>query len=138
MVFGVRRHVERIDMLFSLLNPQMAAGARRVYGDRFRGVSTVVARRSYMHGFAATVFERLNAAEESVAAEEGRYALALIDDGSKAESARDAFAEKHGLWLGSATSKRSMDVGSFHQGRSDGTGTDLGQTRVRARPALPV
>ena len=137
MVFGVRRHVERVELLFAILNPQMAAGARRVKGDRLRGVSTVVARRSYMHGFAVTIYERLSTAETNVATGQERYALALIDDVGKAASAREDFIRAQGLYLVSSKTKRQTDTASYWQGMSDGENSDLGQTRVRARPALP-
>lgn len=66
--FGLRRHVERAEMLYAVLNPQMAAGAQQVSGNRVLGVATVVARRSYMGGFISVVADRLQAAEGSVAA----------------------------------------------------------------------
>lgn len=135
--FGRRRHVDRVDMLFGVLNPQMAAGARNVYGSRASGVATVVARRSFMGGFIGVVTGRLQAAEGSVAAGKDEYALALIDDREKASDAMNAFAETQGIAFTNRASKASVDPASFLRGASAGERSDLGQTRVRARPALP-
>lgn len=135
--FGLRRHLERVDMLYGVLNPQMAAGAQDISGSRAFGVSTVVARRSYMRGFISVVVSRLLAAEGTVAAGKGKYALALMDDRDKAQDAMDAFAAQHGIVFTSRASKASLDAGSFLRGANAGERSDLGQTRVRARPALP-
>lgn len=136
-VFGVRSHVERLDVLYSLLLPQMLAGARYVKGDPAAGLGTVVARRSYMRGFSATIFERLCAAESAVAESSDGYSLALISDYEKACDARDAFAAEQGLFLTPERSAGAVHCESFAMGASDAAVSDLGQTRVRARPALP-
>lgn len=135
--FGLRRHVERAEMLYAVLNPQMAAGAQQVSGNRVLGVATVVARRSYMGGFISVVADRLQAAEGSVAAGKGEYALALMDDREKAQDAMDAFAAEQGIIFTNRASKATVHADSFHRGASAGESSDLGQTRVRARPALP-
>lgn len=135
--FGLRRHLERVDMLFGVLNPQMAAGARGISGSRATGVATVVARRSFMGGFISVVVDRLRAAEGAVAAGKGEYALVLVDDQAKAQSAMDAFAAEQGIAFTNRRSKASVDATSFLRGASAGERSDLGQTRVRARPALP-
>lgn len=136
-VFGVKRHVDRVEMLFSMLYPQMAAGAMRVYGEPEYGLSTVVARRSYMTGFSATIFERLYSSETTVAQGRGRYALALLDDEDKAQNALDVYVEEQGIFFVSRKSKRGFDGGAYMRGMDDGKLSDLGQTRVKARPALP-
>lgn len=135
--FGLRRHIERVEMLHGVLNPQMAAGARDINGSRALGVATVVARRSYMSGFISVIADRLHAAEGSVAAGKSEYALALMDDQEKAQDAMDAFAAEQGIVFSSRSSKASVDAASFLRGASAGQHSDLGQTRVRARPALP-
>lgn len=134
-IFGLRRHMERTDMLYSLLLPVMMSGAQRL--PSMRGESVVVQRRSFMTGFAARIGERLTEAEDSVARSDGGYALVLIDDSLAADAARDAFCEANGLLLGSARRNRSFDPGAFLRGQDAGSMTDLGQTKVRARPALP-
>lgn len=138
MVFGVRRNVERVEMLFGLLNSMMAAGARGVTGAPDLRVSTVVARRSYMTGFANSIYDRLVTAETEVAGTDKRYELMLVDDATKATRARDEYAEALNLHLTQGRrSKRSFHGESYERGLDDGGSADLGQTRVRARPALP-
>jgi len=137
IVFGLRRHMERVEMLFGVLNPQMAAGARNINGSRALGIATVVARRSYMSGFISVLADRLHAAEGSVAAGKNEYALALMDDQEKAQDAMDAFAAEQGIEFSNRSSKASVDTASFLRGVHAGQHSDLGQTRVRARPALP-
>lgn len=137
-VFGARRHIERVEMLFGLLNPMMAAGARGVSGMPQYGVSTVVARRSYMTGFAAKVYERLAEAEASTAGSSSRYELALIDDVTKATAARDAYAEELDLHLSKGRRpQRTFHPDSFDRGVDAAGSADLGQAKVKARPALP-
>lgn len=135
--FGLRRHIERVDMLFGVLNPQMAVGAQMISGSRALGVATVVARRSYMGGFISVIGDRLQAAEGNVAAGKGEYALVLMSDREKAHDAMHAFAAERGIVFTSRSSKATVHAGSFYQGASAGENSDLGQTRVRARPALP-
>lgn len=134
-IFGLRRHVERVDLLYSMLMPVMMAQARDVEPTGWE--SAVVSRRSFMTGFAAKIAQRLREAEGSVAESGTAYALALIDDAGVANRARDAFADAQGLSVRSDESKRSLDPGAFFQGQDAGSITDLGQTKVRARPALP-
>lgn len=136
-IFGLRRHMERVDMLYSLLAPVMLTGARRLRAASW-AESTVVIRRSFMTGFAATIEHRLTQAEETIAQGDQGYALALIDDSLAADIARDAFVHQAGLFLGSKSQHRSLNAEAYFQGRDAGDMTDLGQTRVNARPALPL
>ena len=135
-VFGLRRHIERISMLFSLLLPVMFAGAKRLTAAESRE-SVVVRRRSFMTGFAAKIGERLAEAENTVAEHDGGYGLVLIDDHLAAEAARDEYAWEHGLIFGSNRRARSFDRHAYFRGQDAGALTDLGQTRVQSRPALP-
>jgi len=68
---------------------------------------------------------------------DGEYGLVLVDDFQKATEARDNFAAEQGFLLGNYASKRSFDADAFSQGHAAGQRSDIGQTRVRARPALP-
>lgn len=138
-VFGLRRHMDRVDLLYALLLPVMLAGAQRLRAESFID-SVVVMRRSFMTGFAAQVGERLAAAEATVAHDQKAreaYALALIDDAALAEHAAEHYAAEHDLILGGARSQRSLDVHAYAKGWDAGGNTDLGQARVAARPALP-
>lgn len=136
-VFGLRRHMERVDMLYSLLAPAMILGARRLRAASF-AESVVVMRRSFMAGFSSKIGSRLAAAEDTAAASDGGYALALIDDRLAAEEFRDTLVAEWGLNIGTGgSSHRRFDVDAFFDGQRAGDMTDLGQTRVKARPALP-
>lgn len=136
-IFGLKRHIERVDMLYSLLLPVMMAEARKLQRhNEFE--SLVVRRRSFMTGFAYSIAERLRAAEESVAAAQEGYGLMLVDDHVAAQLARDEYATAHGFSIGASRAKRSLDAEAFFRGQDAGSLTDLGQTRVRARPALPL
>lgn len=135
-LFGLRRHIERIGMLYSLLLPVMFAGAQRLQSHEAME-SVVVRRRSFMTGFAAKIGERLAEAEGRVAAQDGGYGLVLIDDHRAAEAARNEYADEHGLVFGSSRRSRSFDPNAYHRGQDAGAMTDLGQPRMQARPALP-
>ncbi len=135
-VFGLRRHLDRMDMLYSLLLPVMMAGARRQRAKSW-AQSTVVLRRSYMGGFAASIASRLVAAEARAAEADGEYALMLLDDSDKAHAAQADYLAQEGLYLTGHQSNRSLDANAFFEGHDAGDRSDLGQTRVQARPALP-
>lgn len=135
MVFGLRRHVDRLILLFSMLMPQMVAKALDQPAQP--GYSTVVSRRSFMSGFASQVAARLSEAEETVAAASTGYELALIDDASRAAAARDNYLEVNNLYATSKHSQRSMNATAYYSGMDAGNSSDLGQTRLRQQPALP-
>ena len=136
-IFGSRRHMERVDLLYSMLLPVMIAEARRVESDGW--ASAVVRRRSFMRGFAATVAERLENAERTVTPADSPYALALVDDAVEAERARDAYAATQGLYVKVGGNRRcgTLDADAYYRGQDAGGMTDLGQTRVQSRRALP-
>ena len=134
-IFGLRRHVERVEMLFSMLMPVMMAGAKKVRPD-FYGDSTVVLRRSFMAGFAASIERRLAEAETTVADTDGGYALVLVDDKAKAKNAQEDYLAEQGLTLGSRKSRSSFNLNAYSQGGEAGKVADLGQTRVGGRLAL--
>lgn len=135
-LFGLRRHLERVDMLYAMLLPSMLAGAQRVRAASW-AESTVVLRRSFMTGFAVSIEDRLSEAEHDAASYDPEYALVLVDDSTKADQARDAYAEENDLFITDYASNRTMDPDAFFEGHSAGDRSDLGQTRVQARPALP-
>lgn len=135
-IFGLDRHIERVDMLYSLLLPVMMAEAKKLK-KQGEFESLVVSRRSFMTGFAYSIAERLRAAEGTVAASNEGYGLMLMDDHVAAQHARDQYAADHGFAIGTSKAKRSLDAEAFFRGQDAGSLTDLGQTRVRARPALP-
>lgn len=128
-VFGLVQHLERVDVLFAVLSPHMVAQAKDL--SAVGGMSAVVARRSFMEGFAQRIGQRLRRAENAVADVSTGYAIALLDDESRAEKARDAFIEQQKLTLSSKRSRRGLDAGSYARGVAAGSRTDLGQERIR-------
>lgn len=136
VIFGCARHLERVDMLYALLQPAMLAGAQLVRASHW-GESAVVRRRSFMSGFASSIGTRLAAAEKTVEDSDSGYGLVLLGDYDKAAAARDEFAAAEGFVLSGYSSKRSFDPDAYSAGHAAGERSDIGQTRVRARPALP-
>lgn len=136
VIFGCARHLERVDMLYALLQPAMLADAQLVRASHW-GESAVVRRRSFMSGFASSIGTRLAAAEKTVEDSDSGYGLVLLGDYDKAAAARDEFAAVEGFVLSGYSSKRSFDPDAYSAGHAAGERSDIGQTRVRARPALP-
>lgn len=136
VIFGCARHLERVDMLYALLQPAMLADAQLVRASHW-GESAVVRRRSFMSGFASSIGTRLAAAEKTVEDSDSGYGLVLLGDYDKAAAARDEFAAAEGFVLSGYSSKRSFDPDAYSTGHAAGERSDIGQTRVRARPALP-
>ena len=136
VIFGCARHLERVDLLYALLQPAMLADAQLVRASHW-GESAVVRRRSFMSGFASSIGTRLAAAEKTVEDSDSGYGLVLLGDYDKAAAARDEFAAAEGFVLSGYSSKRSLDPDAYSAGHAAGERSDIGQTRVRARPALP-
>lgn len=134
-VIGVARHVERVQLLFSVLCPHMLAGAARLRS----GDSAVTARwrRSFMAGFASAVGERLRAREAGAAAEAaagtgGSAALVLRDD---ARRAREELHRRY-PYLRRMSSRARLDGDAYRHGAAAGNRTDLGDPRMGSRRAL--
>lgn len=136
VIFGCARHLERVDMLYALLQPAMLADAQLVRASHW-GESAVVRRRSFMSGFASSIGTRLAAAEKTVEDSDSGYGLVLLGDYDEAAAACDEFAAAEGFVLSGYSSKRSFDPDAYSAGHAAGERSDIGQTRVRARPALP-
>lgn len=129
--FGKARHVERVTMLFTILNPHMIAGASSLTRDPF--VSPQVQKRSWMGGFAQAVGDRLRAAEGTAARKAGQ-SVALVDDGKLAR----AFADKLNPHTRKLRSRAQADLGSARAGAEAAGNMDLGQQRFGGRAALPA
>lgn len=136
MLFGDRRHLDRVEMLYSMLNPMMLSAAKRVEASLWHGVSLVVKRRSFMEGFAATIGARLEEAERTVSDGDDRYALALMSDLDKARAALDEYVTGEGFELSQYNRKRSFDVDAWGQGVSAGKMADIEQDRLAGQLAL--
>lgn len=128
-VYGKARHVERFEMLFTILNPQMIAGADK--SPHHAGTHRSVQKRSWMHGFILGVRNRLKAAEAKAAEDTGQ-AVALLDDYRAAEQ----FARHQVGRVREIGSKGSTDLRAMAAGREAGEGTDIGQDRVGGRIAI--
>lgn len=136
-LFGARRHLERISMLYALINPMMLTLAKRddvVTYDNF-GTSAVVRRRSFMIGFMTRLAERLREAEGTVADDSGQYAVALRDDAERASTAYEDYLAEIGATFRKPSRVR-FDQSSADNGSAAADATDIGQTRVGKRPAL--
>lgn len=140
-LIGAARHVERVQLLFSVLCPHMLAGAARLRAGS--SATTARWRRSYMVGFTTVVGDRLTAMEHraAVRASEGPVAggaggtnASLVLKGD-AKRANDEMRRRY-PHLRHTTSKARIDGDAFMRGCAAGHDTDLGQRRMRSRPAL--
>ena len=135
-VFGLESHLERVSLLYSMLRVVMLDGAGQLRATSL-AESIVVTRRSYMTGYAIRIGQRLAEAEHRVTESSSEYALVLIDDAEQARNAQAEFAAAHGLYIHADSSNRSFDPAAYVQGQQAGDASDIGQTRVAPRPALP-
>lgn len=125
-IFGLPQHLDRIELLFSMLRLTMLSGAYRVRSHR----GIVKARRSFMIGFTERIHERLSAAEETVAEEASGYGLVLIDDQRRALEAQEEFLGVRNIRLRSLRRRNEIDPHAFGRGAMAGMGADIGQKRV--------
>lgn len=139
-VFGMPHHVDRVEMLFSVLNPIMIAGANRYAATLWAdAVHTRRAKRSWMMGFTRTIANRLRAIENEHSAQYARDGqsgeLVLTSDFNRAEAA--AFERFPGLSKHTLNSSATLDQFAFLKGINTGEMQDLGQKRVRKnQPAI--
>lgn len=137
-MFGKRRHIERVAMLFPILNASMAVQSQHRDLNELIGTSTVTQRRSFMLGFISTIAQRLEEMESTVADntdERERYAVALVDDAAAAQNALDEHMA--GQKLRTIKTNNKIDPSAMRRGHSAANRADLGQARVGgARAAL--
>ncbi|GEL16631.1 DUF2786 domain-containing protein [Pseudonocardia asaccharolytica] len=139
-VVGYASDRERVALLYTSLLLQATSQLVRLRPPR-PGESVAAYRRSWLHGFAAQVHDRLRAAEEAAAraASGGRgpapdarpAALVLLD--REAQVAR-AYAEAFPN-LGRA-GRATLSGSGFADGAVAGRRADLGRGRIVSRPAL--
>lgn len=132
MVFGRPCHLERVDLLYSVLRLSMLSGAMRIHATH----GVIQARRSYMLGFAHRIGERLGAAEATAASGEPGYGIALIDDAHSAYLAQTAYLSHNNLSLSEVRSRGGFHRGAYSQGVDAGSGVDIGQQKVSGLRAL--
>ncbi|MEJ5927979.1 DUF2786 domain-containing protein [Corynebacterium sp. H128] len=131
-LFGMPRHLDRIELLYSILRLSMLSGAQRI--DSTMGL--VRARRSFMAGFVARISQRLAAAEAEASDSAQAYALALIDDRTRANQVQAEFLRQQQLQLSQHRSRQQVDPRAYRQGTIAGDGTDIGQTGVAGMRAI--
>lgn len=132
-IFGANRHMERVMLLWSLLNPMMAAGAKRHRARPGEWLNTKQVRLSWMTGFTLGIKDRLTSAESMVAEETGTGTeIMLRDDAARAREERDEMFPR--LRSARGTTVRSRE--HVEAGREAANGADLGQTRMASRAAL--
>ncbi|MGF6881712.1 hypothetical protein ABH933_001223 [Nocardia sp. GP40] len=136
IVFGVKIHTERVQLLTAMLNPRMMAAAARQKPPAGYRNSTRAYRVDWMLGYATSISARLAAAEHTAAADRDAeigtttQALVLVSDLDRATSARDAAYPQ----LGKNSYRRDITATPYYQGRLAGEQADLaehGQLRNR-------
>lgn len=140
LVFGVPRHLERVKMLFPMLNIHMAAGATK-YAAQHGGHEAAHTKRlktSWMLGFSRSVYDLLDQADQDTAVQVGRgAALALLDDASAAEQLLQDYVHDAGLALRNGRRQaRAIDRAAMRAGSEEGYRVDLGNSRLPQRRQL--
>lgn len=133
-VFGKARHIERVEMLFEVLNDQMVNNVESAYSEQeFVFNSATKWKRSYMIAFMQRIHVRVKEAEDAVADgyadDDTSGALVLVSDASEAQdAAHDEFDN-----IGTAKKrKRTVDVDAYARGDADGQSASMGEKPVSA------
>ena len=135
-LYGARRHVERVEMLFGHLVALMMGGAALQRSPE-PGIATVTYRQSYMRGFALEVRARLAAAEAEAVVEAGESSGAEMVLRSDAARAVEELHRRHRR-LGVARTAPRHGVG-LADGAAAAARLDLGGARVGGgRLGLPA
>lgn len=144
VVFGRQHHVDRVDLLHTLLNPHMISGASdAVHAGWFTRTTPQTQKRSWMRGFAQSVGQRLRHIESARAGDYAAAPAAPAQGGSRArregelvllrdqDAALDAVHRAYpNLRMDRGRRPRTFDPSSYRAGSAAGEGMDLGQTRV--------
>lgn len=134
LVFGAKRHLDRVEMLTGMLVAYMVAtaGKSKSYDPR---VSTVTYRKSVMLGFAVEVRDRLKAAEKAAVEETDDQTGVSVVLQSDFKRAQQFMNDQLGRLSSSSVVRRSS-VG-VAEGRSAARSVDLGgSNRVSGRRAI--
>lgn len=134
IVYGARRHLDRVEMLAGMLVAYMLATAGKSSNPHPSLESTVTYRKSVMAGFIATVGERLRAAESSAVDETSDSSGAEIVLASDARRAAQALADAHPHTQSRSVAARSAS--GYRAGADAAARVDLGGKRVRGRQAI--
>ncbi|WP_165970106.1 DUF2786 domain-containing protein [Nonomuraea terrae] len=126
MVSGYQSDLEVVKMLFASLSLQMAKEVANVKPSGRKSLST--ARKSFMAGFASSVFEKLRQANKAATAEAdstntGRSTELVLRD---RQAAVDAYYKSKVPATGAVKSRPIGDPDAFLAGREAGERADLG------------
>ena len=133
-VYGVRRHVERVIALYTILRAQMIAQANNAPAGIFSTSTRAVEKRSFMRGFTSIIAHRLAKAETGAAKDAGgRADLVVLDDAQRAERYR---IEHTGALAKPKVRKVRNDRAAVAAGRAAGERADVGHSRVASRAAI--
>lgn len=138
LVWGVAGHVTRVKLLWSVLVPQMLAGAGRMRPEPGERVAVKVYRSSWMRGFTGEIERRLSGAERHAAAQSRApgMELELITDADRAARAAQEWARSQGKKIVTPRSRLQHSRTASEHGRNAATRVDLGQTGLGSRRAL--
>jgi hypothetical protein len=138
IIVGTAMHTDRVQILYSMLMPQMLAGAAGVSPHEGSRVGIKAYRRSWMRGFINEVGNRLAAAEKTAADAQPGTGLVLLTDAKRAEAQLKADIKADGGRIGSIKSKNWHDETAHGMGKAAGSKVNLGGTAVNGARALPA
>lgn len=133
-VIGTELHTDRVRVLFSMLLPQLLAGAKRTRPPEHVRTSTVSWRRSWIIGFVRAVSERLEASETTAANDAPGTGLVLVDDARRAEDELRNFTNGRPTQRAKVRHRHNDEAG--RQGHAAGSKVGLGGTSVAGRLAI--
>jgi hypothetical protein len=135
IIVGTSNHTDRVQVLFSMLMPQMLAGAAKVRPHAGSTVGVKPYRRSWMLGFLNEVDTRLGAAEKSAADEQPGTGLVLLSDAKRADQQLRAELTP-GSRIVSRATRHGYDGHAANKGREAGANVNLGGTGIGGARAL--
>ncbi|AVP71321.1 DUF2786 domain-containing protein [Prescottella equi] len=136
-LYGTELNVDRVRVLFSMLNSQMLVGASRVKPPAGSRTATATFRRSWMLGFYQTISERLGQAETQATEAAGPgAALVLVDEAKRANEQLRADLLGPRTRVISNRYRGGYDPGAGDAGKEAGNRANVGDTALNGRRAL--
>lgn len=120
-VYGMPHHMDRVQMLWSILQPQVMRHAGTVSAPA--GSNTMSYRRAYIAGFASAVAARIREQETKAVESAGGAALVLYK--SDAQRAEQALREANPRTK--TTTRAAFDYGGYEHGKRDGRSAEMQQ-----------
>jgi hypothetical protein len=139
LVWGIEQHTARVQLLWSMLMPQMLAGAARMRPEPGSYTGVKVYRTSWMRGYIHEIGRRLTNAEQQAAEQSTApgMALELVTDASRAkQEGKDFIAGLTGVTLSTTRTRGQHSRDAAERGRAAGARANLGQTGLGSRRAL--